>query len=137
MIWDMFYWHGKCALEFLKGKQAVMRELNMLVDQVHPAMLHFYLDGNRYFMDDSATTHPAQSVQNWFAEHRSDFQHLPLPQHSPNLNPIENVWDMVEKCIQQHSPLQSNSQDLKACIANEWYSLDVNALHKHVDSMPK
>ncbi|GFV28406.1 uncharacterized protein TNCV_5071741 [Trichonephila clavipes] len=34
-----------------------------------------------------------QKVQNWFAEHQYDFQHIPLPPHNPYLNPIENAWD--------------------------------------------
>ncbi|GFS72874.1 hypothetical protein TNCV_1392811 [Trichonephila clavipes] len=44
---------------------------------------------------------------------------------------------MVERCIRQYSPFPSNLQDLNSCITNSWYSLDVNALMKHEDSMPK
>ncbi|GFU31230.1 hypothetical protein TNCV_1742241 [Trichonephila clavipes] len=76
-------------------------------------------------------THRARSIQNCFTEHQSDFQYFLWPPHSPDLNPIENVRDMVERLILQHSPLPSNLQDLKSCIANAWYSLDVNALQKH------
>ena len=53
------------------------------------------------------------------------------------LTPIENLWDMVERRIGQHSHLPPILQNLKSCIANAWYSLDVNALQKLVDSMPK
>ncbi|GFV34853.1 alpha-mannosidase 2 [Trichonephila clavipes] len=63
-----------------------MRYLDILVDEVHPTIWHFYPDGNRYFMDDIATIHRTRNVQNWFAEH----QHLPWPPHSPDPNPIEN-----------------------------------------------
>ena len=120
-----------------RGKQTTMRYLVILVDQVHPAMLHFHPGGDGYFMDDNAPMYRDRSVQNWFAEHQSDFQHLFYPPHSSDLNPFENVWDMVERRIRQHSPLTSILQDLKSCIANAWYSLDVNALQKFVDSMPK
>ena len=51
--------------------------------------------------------------------------------------PIKNVWDIVERRIRKHSPLPSNLQDIKSCIANAWYSLDVNAIQKLVDSIPK
>ena len=102
-----------------------MQDLYILVDQVHSAMLHYYPDGDGYFMDDNAPIHRARSVQNWFAEHQPDFQHLSWPTHIPDLNPIENVWGTVERRIRQFSPLPSNLQDLKNCIANAWYSLDV------------
>ncbi|GFT74042.1 hypothetical protein TNCV_3707771 [Trichonephila clavipes] len=36
--------------------------------------------------------------------------------------------------IQQHSPLPSNLQDLKCCITIAWYSLEVNAFQKHIDT---
>ncbi|KFM66807.1 hypothetical protein X975_10900, partial [Stegodyphus mimosarum] len=64
---------------FLERKQAAMRYLDILADQVHPPVLHFYPDGDGYFMDDNATVHCARSVQNWFTEHQSDFEHLPWP----------------------------------------------------------
>ena len=88
MIWDMFRWHGSCALVFLESKQIAMRYLDILADQVHPAMLHFYPDGDRYFVENNAPMNRVRNVQNWFAEHQSDFQHLSWPPHSPNLNPI-------------------------------------------------
>ncbi|GFU33910.1 uncharacterized protein TNCV_615241 [Trichonephila clavipes] len=46
------------------------------------------------------------------------------------------MWDMVERYFQP-SPLTSNLQDLKCRIANACYSLDVKALKKRVDSIPR
>ncbi|GFV24974.1 transposable element Tc3 transposase [Trichonephila clavipes] len=121
-----------------QGKQTALRYPDTLEDQEHPAILPFYTDGDRYFKDDNATTiHHARSAQKWFAEHQSDFQYLPWPPHNPDFNPIENVRDMVERHFRQHSTLQSNLQNLKSSKANTWYFLVVNALQKHVDSMPK
>ena len=106
------------ALVFLEGKHTAMRYLGILAHQEHPAMLHFYRDGDGYFMNDITPIHRARSIQNWLAEYQFDFQHLSWPPDSPDLNPIENVWDMVERRIRQHSLLPSNLQDLKSCIAN-------------------
>ena len=132
----MFCWYGSGPLVLLEGKQTAMKYLDILADQVHPAMLHFYSEGDEYFMDDNATIHRARIVRDWFNEHQSDFQQLPWPPQSPELYPIENVWDMLERRIRQQSPLPSNLQDLKVCVANAWYSLDINALQKHVESIP-
>ena len=66
-----------------------MRYLDLLADQVHLVMLHFYPDGDGYIMDDNASMHRARSVHK------------------------------VEKRIRHHSPLPSNLQDLKSCIANK------------------
>ena len=128
MIWSMFSWHGNGALMFFEGKK-IPRYAGRSSTPCNIAFL--------YFMDDNVPVHQARSVQNWFAEHQSDFQHFFWPPHSPDLNLIENMWDMLESRIRQHSPLPSNLQDLKSCMANAWYSLNVNALQKLVDSMPK
>ncbi|GFX77538.1 hypothetical protein TNCV_4025881 [Trichonephila clavipes] len=63
MIPNMFYWLGSGALVFLEGKQTAVRYLEILVDQVHPAMLHFYPDGDEYLMDVNATIRRVGSVQ--------------------------------------------------------------------------
>ncbi|GFX84110.1 hypothetical protein TNCV_4859181 [Trichonephila clavipes] len=65
MIWGMFCWHKSGVLGILEGKQVAMRYLNILTEEVHSPMLHFYPDGDEYFMDDNATIHRAISVQNW------------------------------------------------------------------------
>ena len=112
MVWGMFCWYGSGPLVLLEGKQTAMQYLDILADQVHPAMLQFY-EGDGYFMDDNATIHRARIVRDWFNEHQSDFQQLSWTPQSPDLNPIENVWDMLERRIRQQSPLPSNIQDLK------------------------
>ncbi|GFW82598.1 hypothetical protein TNCV_3491701 [Trichonephila clavipes] len=40
--------HGSGALVFLESKQASLRFLDILADQVHPAMLHFHPDVDGY-----------------------------------------------------------------------------------------
>ncbi|GFX74937.1 uncharacterized protein TNCV_1845091 [Trichonephila clavipes] len=87
----MFCRNGSDALVVLEDKSTATKYLDILADQVHPTMLHFYPDGDGYFIDSNAAIHRARSVQNWFAEHQSAFQHLPSPPHNPNLNPIANV----------------------------------------------
>ncbi|GFU15892.1 hypothetical protein TNCV_2368281 [Trichonephila clavipes] len=48
----------------LRIKKAVMIYLDILVDQVHPAMLHFYPNNDRYFMANNATIHQPRNDQN-------------------------------------------------------------------------
>ncbi|GFV47022.1 uncharacterized protein TNCV_2699161 [Trichonephila clavipes] len=91
MIWGMFCWNGSDVLMFLECKGTAMRYLDILEDQGLPAMLHFYPDSDGYFMYNNETILRTKSVQNWFPEHQSDFQHLPWLPHSPDLSPIEKV----------------------------------------------
>ncbi|GFU69156.1 hypothetical protein TNCV_1516901 [Trichonephila clavipes] len=85
-----------------------------------------------YHMDGNATILRGRCDHHWFAEYQP-----PCPSHTPDLNAIENVLYIIGRHIREHSSLASNLQDLKSCIANAWYSLEITALQKHAPSMSK
>jgi len=46
------------------------------------------------------------------------------PARSPDMNPIEEVWDLLERRIEKHSI--STLAELKRRIAEEWIALSKN-----------
>ncbi|KAK3538044.1 hypothetical protein QTP70_027398, partial [Hemibagrus guttatus] len=73
-----------------------------------------------HFQQDNALCHKAKMVQEWFDDH-NEFEVLTWPPNSPVLNPIEHLWDVLNK-IGQKSPIHegptSQLTGLKGSAAN-------------------
>ncbi|MBJ5464083.1 transposase, partial [Salmonella enterica subsp. enterica serovar Derby] len=49
--------------------------------------------------------HRPQNVSEWLDEHSSGVTSLPWPARSPDLNPIEHIWDAIERDVRGSDPL--------------------------------
>jgi len=62
-------------------------------------MVTMYPSSDGYFQQDNAPYHKAWIISNWFLEHDNEFTVLKWLPQSPDLNPMEHLWDMVEREI--------------------------------------
>jgi len=98
---------------------------------------YFFPEGDGVFQDDSARIHRAPIVNNWFQEHDDSVEHLNWPPQSPDLNPIENMWAVIDKSLRSNSNLPSSLVDLAEKLMLLWPKIRVQKLHDLVQSMPK
>ncbi len=73
-----------------------------------------------YFQQDNAPCHKAQIISDWFLEHDNEFTLLKWLPQSPDLNPVEHLWDVVEReiCIMDVQP--TSLQQLRDAIMSTW-----------------
>ncbi len=76
-------------------------------------MTTVYPSSDGYFQQDNA---PAQIISDWFLEHDNEFTLLKWPPQSPDLNPIEHHWDVVERKIRITDVQPTNLQQLRDAI---------------------
>jgi len=69
---------------------------------------------------DNAPCHKAHIISNWFLEHDNEFTVLRWPLQSPDLNPIEHLWDVVERQIGIIDVQPTNLQQLCDAIMSIW-----------------
>ncbi len=62
----------------------------------------------------------AQIISDWFLEHDNEFTLLKWPPQSPDLNPIEYFWDVVEREIRIRDVQPTNLQQLRDAIMSIW-----------------
>jgi len=77
-------------------------------------------------------THP---LMVWFLEHDNEFTVLKRPPQSPNLNPIEHLWDVVERELRALDP--TNLHQLQGAILSIWANISKECFQHLVESMPR
>uniref|UniRef100_A0A0E9WSK0 Tc1-like transposase DDE domain-containing protein n=1 Tax=Anguilla anguilla TaxID=7936 RepID=A0A0E9WSK0_ANGAN len=80
---------------------------------------------------------PAKIVQEWFEEHDREFKVLPWPPNSPDLNPIEHLWDVLEKQVRSMEAPPHNLQDLNDLLLTSWCQIPEDTFRGLVESMPR
>lgn len=97
------------------------------------ARLH--LPGGFYYQDDNATAHRAATVKNFLAA--EGIHCLPWPAQSPDMNPIEHMWDVLGRRIQERSPPPSTLQELRLALQHEWDAIPQEIVRDLIQGMPR
>ncbi len=73
----------------------------------------------------------------WFLEHGNEFSLVKWPPQSPDLNPIEHLWDVVEREIHIIDVQPTNLQKLRDAIMSIWTKISEECFQHLVKSMPQ
>lgn len=124
--------HGVGRLELIEGIMDQDVYLDILPEpMLHSADLLFGRD-NWLFQQDNDPKHTARRVKEWFIDHETPV--LPWPSQSPDLNPIENLWSILDrKCRGRRC---NSKEELQNFLLEVWNSQSVTTLQSLVDSMP-
>ena len=72
--------------------------------------------------------HRSKSTKKWLTERNIEI--LPWPANSPDLKPIENVWNDIKKAIRNDRVFPSTKAELKSVITRVWDNLSENTIDK-------
>lgn len=89
-----------------------------------------YIGENLLLMQDNARPHVARVVRNYLDE--IQINTLAWPARSPDLNPIENLWDILNRRLRSEPPEPNNLGERQIHI---WENLDKDAIRQLILSM--
>ncbi|KFM66113.1 Transposable element Tcb1 transposase, partial [Stegodyphus mimosarum] len=136
MVWGMFSWHSLGSLIIVEGTMDQYKYASVLADHVHPYMRIVFPQDDGIFQQDNARCHTAASVRAWFEEHQDEFTVLPWPANSPDLNPIENLCDHLDRVVRAMDPQPRNLAQLATALESAWLNIPENTFRDLCDSLP-
>ena len=117
MVWGCFSGKGLGPLVKVDGK---MNRFGY-IDILEKNLLSFIKSKHRKqpyaFQDDNAPVHRASAVNQW--KESNSVLSLPWPAQSPDLNPIEHLWDVLERKVRVHKPHPKNIRELMIVLEEE------------------
>ncbi|GFW59824.1 transposable element Tcb1 transposase [Trichonephila clavipes] len=133
MVWAGIMISGRTCLHVVANGTMVGQRY---IDEVllpHARLFRGAVGDKFGFMDDNATCRLTLAVQDCLDS--EGIQRLVWPTHSPDVNPIENVWDALGRQASGRNYPPTNKNTLFRALTEEWDKLPQHLLDNVVQSM--
>ena len=130
MVWAGISAQGKMDLHVIdNGTRTAERYVNEILD-AHIRPYVGAIGPDFILMDDNARAHRARIEQ-------AAIVRLDWPARSPDLNPIEHAWDMLQKAISSRQVQPATVRELRETLIEEWAQLPQHKLRRLIGSMQR
>ena len=103
MVWGCVSYDCKLDLITVRGNlNGQIYRQNILEASVVPHFDNHPLNARPVFMDSNARPHGARVVTDYLCN--ESITTLPWPARSPDVNPIEHIWDIIGRCVKERTP---------------------------------
>jgi hypothetical protein len=136
MIWGCFTTHGVGDMCQIEGGMDAKLYAEVFDDYVFPTIDHYGMDRERFmFQQDNDPKRTSRLAREWFNEHQVRL--LDWPAQSPNLNPIEHLWDHLKRRLSRYEQVRTSMDELWQRVQTEWDNIPAKVCVKLIEGMPR
>lgn len=133
MVWGCMAASGVGKLVFIDGEMDRFAYKNIIAQNLPLSKDILGLEDNFIFQQDNDPKHKSAYVTDYFE--KTGINQLEWPSQSPDLNPIEHLWDHVKRAVRNAAP--KTIHELKEIIPQIWSQITPDYCKKLVYTMPK
>lgn len=130
MVWGGIMGGHKTELVIVNGNLNAQEYVNQILQ---PVLIPFIAQhGPAVFMHDNARPHTARVTRQFLQQ--NNVVTLEWPSLSPDMNPIEHLWDELDHRVRTRGDIHNMNQ-LAAALVQEWNALPRDRVQRYVRSM--
>jgi transposase len=134
MVWGCFSTAGVGNLTTIEGTMDANYYIDILADNLRESIDDLHGQNRVVFQQDNDPKHNANITKAFLANENVEV--MSWPAQSPDLNPIEHLWDELERRVHKNRHFRT-AEELWGSIQAEWMEMPVEVTRKLVRSMPK
>jgi transposase len=132
-LWGCICAEGLGHAELYAGSLDSTRHRDILRHNLIASFRQFYPAGPWYFQQDNARFHTTPETITYL--HEKGVTLIEWPPWSPDLNPIENLWDVLKARVYARFP--QTMEEMEQFIREEWEATDLTFISRVCRSMPR
>lgn len=135
MVWGGISSDARTELVIVDNRLTAARYIEEIL-QEHVLPYTGFIGENEFLlMHDNARPHVAHCVEEYLEE--VGIRKLQWPARSPDLNPIEHIWDMLKRKIKTNSNRPDTLNQLRSAALVAWDSIQQVDIRNIIQSMPE
>lgn len=136
MVWGGFSYDGVGALVKINGIMRKEQYHQILKNSAIPSGIGLIGYGF-VFQQDNDPKHTSNLCRNYLEskENEGVLQLMDWPPQSPDINPIELLWDELDRQVREMRP--KSQTHLWQCLEQAWYNLEPEKMQKLVERLPR